>query len=161
MIGLSEDVTSPWHEWPEARAALDARDVGAVYRLLQRVGLSQREIGGRTGQSQSEVSEILRGRRVRDVTVLERICDGLGVPREFMRLSGGAQGGVGAYAGGVTDISEEMEAEMHRRMLLAAGIAVMGQPVSRLRELPALPPLDLPNQSVLDQIVTASAQPPP
>lgn len=31
----------------------------------------------------------------------------------------------------------------------------------RVRELPGLPPLDLPNQSVLDQIVGASAQPHP
>jgi hypothetical protein len=35
------------------------------------------------------VSEILKGRRVRDVTVLEWICDGLGVPRELMGLSYG------------------------------------------------------------------------
>jgi hypothetical protein len=38
---------------------------------------------------------------VRDVTVLERICDGLGVPREFMRLAGCAEGD-GAYPGRVT-----------------------------------------------------------
>ena len=49
--------------------------------MLQREGVPQREIAERVGQSQSEVSEILRGRRVRDVMVLERIVDGLGVPR--------------------------------------------------------------------------------
>lgn len=43
-------VASPWYEEPEARVALAARDVGAVYRLLQRVGVSQREIARRTGR---------------------------------------------------------------------------------------------------------------
>jgi len=130
------------------RAALDARDVGAVSRLLQQGGVSQREIARRTGQSQSEVSEIVRGRQVRDVTVLERICDGLGVPRQFMRLSGHADG---AYPGGVTvtDLPEEVDAGMLRRMLLAAGIAVVGRPVPRLGELLALPgpvPVPLPSR---------------
>jgi transcriptional regulator with XRE-family HTH domain len=120
--------------------------VGAVYRLLQRVGFSQREIARRTGQSQSEVSEILRGRHVRDVMVLERICDGLGVPREFMRLSGPADG---AYPGRgtVTGSPEEVDEEMLRRVLLAAGIAVVGQPMPKLGELLALPgpsPVPLP-----------------
>jgi hypothetical protein len=75
IVVVREAGTPPWYERPEARAALGARDVGAVYRLLQRDGVSQREIARRTGQAQSEVSEILRGRQVRDVTVLERICD--------------------------------------------------------------------------------------
>jgi transcriptional regulator with XRE-family HTH domain len=83
---VSEGSDTQWYERPEARGALDARDVGAVYRLLQRDGVTQREIARRTGQSQSEVSEILRGRQVRDVTVLERIVDGLGAPRELIRL---------------------------------------------------------------------------
>jgi hypothetical protein len=67
---VSEGATPQWYERPDARAALAARDVGAVYRLLQRQGVPQREIARRAGQSQSEVSEILRGRRVRDVLVL-------------------------------------------------------------------------------------------
>ena len=32
---------------------------------------------------------------------------------------------------------------------------------ARIRELPSLPPLDIPDQSVLDQIIAASAQPQP
>jgi transcriptional regulator with XRE-family HTH domain len=143
--------TPPWYEWPAARAALEARDVGAVYRLLRRVGFSQREIGLRTGQSQSEVSEILRGRQVRDVTVLERICDGLGVPREFMRLWGTAEGGGDAYAGNVTDSPEEVdEEEMLRRVLLAyGGVALAGKSVPKLgepAELPTPAPVPLPSR---------------
>lgn len=105
-----------WYERPEARAVQVARDVGGVYRLSRQDGVTQREIARRTGQSQSEVPAILRGRQVRDVTVLERIVDGSGVPRAFMRLSGGADVGDGAYLG--KDAPEEVE-DMHRRMLLA------------------------------------------
>jgi transcriptional regulator with XRE-family HTH domain len=43
-----------------------------VYRLLQQDGVTQREIARRTGQSQPEVSEIVRGRQVRNVTPLQR-----------------------------------------------------------------------------------------
>lgn len=48
---MGEEVTSPWFERPEARAVPAARDIGAVYRLLQREGVTQREIAQRTGQS--------------------------------------------------------------------------------------------------------------
>jgi transcriptional regulator with XRE-family HTH domain len=40
------------------------------------------------GQSQSEISEILAGRRVVSVDVLERVADGLGTPRSWWRLAG-------------------------------------------------------------------------
>ena len=63
------------------RAALAARDIAAVFRLLQRVGVSQRRIAALTGQSQSEISEILAGRQVVSYDVLTRIADGLGVAR--------------------------------------------------------------------------------
>ncbi|MBV9028726.1 MAG: helix-turn-helix transcriptional regulator, partial [Pseudonocardiales bacterium] len=56
------------------RAALAARDIGALYRLLRRVGVSQRKIAQLTGQSPSEVSEIIKGRQVLNVRVLERIA---------------------------------------------------------------------------------------
>jgi transcriptional regulator with XRE-family HTH domain len=155
---VSVGVTPRWYERSEARAVLDARDIGAVYRLLQREGVTQREIAQRTGQSQSEVSEILRGRRVRDVLVLERIVDGLGVPRAFMRLTGGADG---AYSGkdAVFGSPEEVE-KMRRRVLLAnAGVSVVGRPVDKLGELIALPgpaPVELPSR--LDWVHVAQVQ---
>ncbi len=152
---VSEGVTPQWYERPEARAVLTARDVGGVYRLLQRDGVTQREIARLTGQSQSEVSEILRGRQVRDVTVLERIVDGLEVPRSFMRLSGGADG---AYPGrdAVTGSPEEVE-RMYRRVLLAsAGVAFAGRPVDKLGELLSLPgPAPVPLPSRIDWVHVA------
>jgi hypothetical protein len=47
----------------DIRRFLAARDIGSVYRLLQRAGVSQRAIAARTGQSQSEISEIIAGYR--------------------------------------------------------------------------------------------------
>jgi transcriptional regulator with XRE-family HTH domain len=134
----------------EMRAALSARDITLVYRLLYQHGVTQREIARRTGQSQSEVSDILKGRTVRDVTVLERIADGLGIPRGRMRLAGVAASEDGFYGGEVTDadLSEESIAEMFRRHLLALGaITVAGAAVvGELVELPNPAPVPLPSQ---------------
>src|ERR687887_1046079 len=79
----------PPEEWEtrEMRNALAARDVSTVYRLLRRTGVSQRQIAAMTGQSQSEVSEILKGRQVMAYDVLARIADGLGIPRGYMGLA--------------------------------------------------------------------------
>ncbi len=160
MIVVSDDSHTRWYEHPEARGALAARDVGAVYRLLRRHGVTQREIARRTGQSQSEVSEIVRGRRVRDVTVLERICDGLGVPRELMRLAGRA--GDSAYPGEVTvtDLPEGVVEEMRRRVLLAnGGVAIASRPVDKLGELLALPdPAPVPLPARIDGIHIAQVR---
>jgi Helix-turn-helix domain len=72
---------------PDMREALATRNIAAVYKLLQRHGVAQRVIAARTGQAQSEVSEILSGRRVHAYEVLTRIADGLGVPRGWMGLA--------------------------------------------------------------------------
>jgi transcriptional regulator with XRE-family HTH domain len=69
------------------RAALGARDITRVFRLLQKVGFSQQRIAALTGQSQPEVSAIIHGRRVMAYDVLARIADGLGIPRGAMGLA--------------------------------------------------------------------------
>ncbi|MCA1606098.1 MAG: helix-turn-helix domain-containing protein, partial [Acidobacteria bacterium] len=76
-----------WWEQPDLRAALAARDIGEVYRTLTSLGVSQRQIATLTGQLQSEVSEIIKGRVVKDYRLLERIAEGLSIPRELMGLS--------------------------------------------------------------------------
>ncbi|MDQ3764629.1 MAG: helix-turn-helix transcriptional regulator [Actinomycetota bacterium] len=74
---------------PTARDALARRDITAVYRILREAGVSQVSIALATEQRQSEVSEIIAGRRVQSVVLLERIADGLGVPRAWMGLAYG------------------------------------------------------------------------
>ena len=73
---------------PDTRAALARRDIAVVFRLLQRFGMSQRAIAARTGQSQSEVSEILAGRRkVMSYELLVRIAQGLEIPFGWLGLA--------------------------------------------------------------------------
>ena len=113
-------------EGEDIRAALTARDIGTVYRHLRRLGLSQRHIAQLTGQSQSEVSEILRGRKVSNVWVLERIADGLGIPRAWLGVSYGEEPAEEPPA------EEEIEADedVKRRTLIAtASTAAVGQAV--------------------------------
>lgn len=87
----------------------------------------------------SEVSEIIHGnRQVRDVEVLERVADGLGVPRPLMRLLAHAPGDDDAYGGEVTvtGASEGVSAEMLRRHVLAlGGVTAFGVPIKGLGEL--------------------------
>jgi transcriptional regulator with XRE-family HTH domain len=89
---------SVWNK-AEMVSALGARDVCGIYRVLQTVGVTQRRIADMTGQSQSEISEILAGRRVASYDVLIRIADGLGVPRGRMGLAYDKQA-TKAYEGG-------------------------------------------------------------
>lgn len=80
-------VTSDVWEDPEMRIALAGREVSTIYRLLRRSGVSPDQIRAFTGQSPSEVSEILNGRRVVAYDVIVRIADGLGIPRGYMGLA--------------------------------------------------------------------------
>ena len=132
----------------DVRRILAARDVGALYRALTEAGLSQYQIARLTGQSQSEVSEILGGRRVIAYEVLERIAEGLGISRGFMGLS---YGDGDTYSEGVIGAEplEEVDEGMLRRDLLAAGsVALVGAPIlGRLLDTPIAPGgMGLPSQ---------------
>ncbi|MDV6010888.1 helix-turn-helix transcriptional regulator [Haloechinothrix sp. LS1_15] len=114
------------------RSALADRDVSGVYRLLRKEGVSQRQIAALTGQSQSEVSEILKGRHVIAYDVLARIADGLGVPRGYMGLAYDettATNVVGAGQEGADERSEEDESVKRRRFLAHAAQVTMGAAV--------------------------------
>ncbi len=112
-----------WNE-PEMKRALADRDISSVYRLLRRVGISQRHIAALTGQSQSEVSEILKGRQVMAYDVLVRIADGLGIPRGYMGLAYDPATATSMARSNDNARAEEDES-VKRRKLLAHGAAVM------------------------------------
>jgi transcriptional regulator with XRE-family HTH domain len=136
----------------DVRAVLAAHDIAGLYQLLKDAGLTQRDIAALTGQSQSEVSEILTGRRVLSYDLLVRITEGLAIPRELMGLSwwgpeASHPGPDGAYRGEVTVTDPERVAEMLRRHVIALGpiAAIASNPLAKLAEL--LEHLELPGPS--------------
>ncbi|WP_027659822.1 helix-turn-helix domain-containing protein [Salinispora fenicalii] len=65
----------------EVLAALAARDIGALFRLIASLtGASQSQIGAAVGLEQGYVSRIMAGRKVTSIDVLERIADGCRMP---------------------------------------------------------------------------------
>ena len=120
------------YDGSEVRRIVAERDIAGLYRALHDAGVPQRRIAELTGQSPSEVSEILKGRRVLSYDLLVRIADRLGIPRELMGLSYGTSGGEGFYRGEATvaGAPEGVSAEMLRRHVLAlGGIAAVGAPI--------------------------------
>lgn len=111
---------------PGMREALAQRQIAKVYQLLTGAGISQRQIAGLTGQSQSEVSEILKGRQVRAYDVLVRIADGLGIPKGFMGLAYDEATEVAVADG---EPAEEDEAVKRRKFLAHAAQVTMGAAV--------------------------------
>ncbi|MEO7193738.1 MAG: helix-turn-helix transcriptional regulator [Pseudonocardiaceae bacterium] len=130
---------------PAMRRALARRDIGAVYRLLTKAGVSQRRIAELVGQSQSEVCEIRKGRQVMAYDVLVRIAGGLGVKRGWMGL---AHDGVTEPTGPVV---KEVSEAVKRRALVAFGSAVLfgSVPLDAALQLPLRrddTPLPLPSR---------------
>lgn len=120
MADLADMLTDP-----PARYALAQRDIAAVFRILRDAGVSQVAIACATGQRQSDVSEIISGRHVQSVVLLERIADGLGVPRGWMGL---------AYAPGAAPAPAAFEDaptedESNAYLLRHAATVLCGEPV--------------------------------
>lgn len=75
-----------WNE-PSMRAALRRQDLATVFHRLARLGYSQRGIAALTGQSQPEISAVLHGRKILTYATLNRVAEGLGIPRGYLGLS--------------------------------------------------------------------------
>ena len=103
-------------------------DIGTVYRLLRKAGISQRQIAALTDQTQSEVTEIVNGRHVMAYDVLVRIADGLGVPRGWVGLAHDqtTRDFLSDRDDGPRPTAEEEASEdVKRRVFLAAGAAAV------------------------------------
>ncbi|MGW1870774.1 helix-turn-helix domain-containing protein [Streptomyces mauvecolor] len=87
---LTFDLPTWAWEQAEVRQALRRRDIGAVFRYVQRYsGASQAKIGAATELTQARVNEIINGRReVSRLDVFERIADGLDMPDDARHLLG-------------------------------------------------------------------------
>jgi transcriptional regulator with XRE-family HTH domain len=113
----------------EMRDALASRNISEIYRQLRRVGVSQRQIAASTGQSQSEVSEILKGRQVMAYDVLARIADGLGIPRGYMGLAYDGATAMRVASSTSDPQAEEDESVKRRKFLSHAAAVTMGAAV--------------------------------
>lgn len=129
-IGSSGSVVAPdvWNG-PDMRDALARRDISDIYKLLRKNGVSQRQIAAATGQSQSEVSEILKGRQVMAYDVLARIADGLGIPRGYMGLAYDGATAVRVANTEGDSQAEEDETVKRRKFLSHAAAVAMGASV--------------------------------
>ncbi|MFF0659226.1 hypothetical protein [Micromonospora tulbaghiae] len=81
-----------WHDGTfrgvPVRVHLARHDIGAVFGFLKERGFSWSAVATATGLGASRVSEIAAGRRiVTDYAVLERIAEGLRIPRHYMGLA--------------------------------------------------------------------------
>ncbi|GAA2047305.1 hypothetical protein GCM10009839_60400 [Catenulispora yoronensis] len=73
---------------PEFIAACTAHDIGAVFALAERYGLSRSAISRMTEIKTDHVREIINGRRlIESFAVYERIADGLGIPGAMLGLA--------------------------------------------------------------------------
>ncbi|HET9256920.1 MAG TPA: helix-turn-helix transcriptional regulator [Pseudonocardiaceae bacterium] len=110
---------------PEIRQVLARQDITALYQLLKAAGWSQAKIAEAAGHSQSEVSEIMAGRRVMGYDVLVRISEGLGIPRGWMGLSYGDEAEEPKPAA-----EEWVDEDVKRRAMFGvASLVLFGAPV--------------------------------
>jgi transcriptional regulator with XRE-family HTH domain len=98
--------TPPADLWerPEMVTALSTRDFGSVIRIFRRwTGTSQTHVGALIGVPQPHVSEIERGsRHVQTLDLIERIADGLGIPRQTIGLAPAGETAQGPVAASQT-----------------------------------------------------------
>jgi transcriptional regulator with XRE-family HTH domain len=100
---------------PEMHRACVSRDITALFRAVIAGGMSQRRLSELVHMSQSEISEIMTGRRVSAYAVLRRVADGLGIERGIMGL---------AYTDNPDQKQEpdtEVDEDVLRRQLLSHG----------------------------------------
>ena len=109
---------------PEVRSILAERDIGGLFRAVKATGISYRRIAALVGMSQSEVSEIISGRRVLAYNVLVRIAEGLGIPRDLMGLAYADEPG-DTYDGAEAPTPPEVDEAMQRRRFLNAVIGTV------------------------------------
>ena len=151
-----------WHEGTyrgvAIRVYLARHDIGAVFGFLKERGFSWSAIATATGLGASRVSEIAVGRRmVTDYSVLERIAEGLSIPRHYMGLAldeqalHHRQGSFSDQAGPAVPID-------HRELLgIVASIAVGAIPADVQRWLPNSQEIAVPATISPDEVATVRA----
>jgi transcriptional regulator with XRE-family HTH domain len=140
----------PDHVWRDHEDELQARDVGALFRLAKRhAGASQHRIATATGVPQSRVNALMNNRcgPVASIDVLRRVADGLNVPDQARALPGLAARQPPPAEGMV--VSRETARSL-------AGVPEPGRPSSSMRAAEVSPQRgDYATSSAVPSMVTA------
>lgn len=111
MVGSSFDpIRLPDEVWRAHTADLQARDVGALFRLARKyAGASQNRISAATGIPQSRVNALMNNRSgpVSTLEMFERVADGLNLPDH-------ARASLGLAAGSSTSAGRQLSVPAHR-----------------------------------------------
>jgi tetratricopeptide (TPR) repeat protein len=136
-------------EGQRMRDILARRDIGTVLRFVNRRGLSRSYIVAVTGMTETAVRECWQGRRrVEKYEVLERIADGLRIPRGFMGLAYADDSG---FEEGAPALVLAATSEPADYMSLVAGLA-MGAGPSRKPISSMMHPARLPDIVTIREI---------
>jgi transcriptional regulator with XRE-family HTH domain len=108
---------------PALRQAAADRDIAGLFRLRP-AGMTQRRLAELVGMSQSEVADILAGRKVKNYDVFVRIAAGLVIPRGMMGLGSGEHVEAPPEPGPAQWAYEESE-RVKRRKLLELGMTMI------------------------------------
>jgi transcriptional regulator with XRE-family HTH domain len=141
------------------RAHLARHDISAVFGFLKERGFTWSALAAATGLGAGRVSEIAARRRVvTDYTVLERIAEGLDIPRHFMGL-GLDERAHGHRADGHALASSHPDAAVDHQELLGAvaSIAVGAIPADVHRWLPDPAAIVVPTTVTADDVATVRA----
>ena len=139
------------------RVHLARHDIGAVFGFLKERGFSWSAVATATGLRASRVSEIAAGRRiVTDYAVLERIAEGLHIPRHYMGLALDEQT---RHHRQSARLGPAGVAPLDPRELLGvvASIAVGAIPAGVERWLPSSPEMAIPAAVGQDEVATVRA----
>ncbi|MEU8337827.1 tetratricopeptide repeat protein [Micromonospora tulbaghiae] len=151
-----------WHEGTFRGAAmrvhLARHDVAAVFGFLKERGFSWSAIATATGLGASRVSEIAAGRRiVTDYAVLERIAEGLSIPRHFMGLALDEQALHHRRGGATPPLPAPGSLDPHELLGVVASIAVGAIPQGVERWLPRSERASVPAAVGPDEVATVRA----
>ncbi len=112
---------------PALRTACVERDIAGIFRLRPS-GMTQRRLAELVGMSQSEVADILSGRKVKNYDVFVRIAEGLVIPRGMMGLGSGEHVEVPSQSGPARWAYEESERVKRRKLVEFGGLMLLGRP---------------------------------
>ncbi|MEV4515180.1 tetratricopeptide repeat protein [Dactylosporangium sp. NPDC049525] len=141
------------------RVHLARHNIAAVFHFLKERGFSWSAIAAATGIGASRVSEIAAGRRVvTDYAVLERIAEGLAIPRHYMGLA------IDEPARELRSMEPARSAlpgrdlvDPHELLGAVASIAVGSIPNDVQRWLPQAPAMVVPEVVTADDVATVRA----